>query len=59
MAPIEPAWLTVAIPINIEPKTANINARGGIIITITLIQNLKLNSPLNGTGGATPFLILA
>ena len=47
IAPIEPAWLTVAIPIKIEPKTAKISARGGIIITITRNQNLKLNSPID------------
>ena len=42
-----------------EPKTANINARGGMIIITTLNQNFKSNLPLNGTGGATPFFILA
>ena len=59
IAPIEPAWFTVAIPIKIEPKTAKINARGGMIITTTLNQNFKSKFPLNGTGGATPFFILA
>ena len=59
IAPIEPAWFTVAIPIKIEPNTANINASGGMIITTTLNQNFKSKFPLNGTGGATPFFILA
>ena len=59
IAPIEPAWFTVAIPINIDPRTANINASGGIITIITFIQNLKSNSPLKGTGGADLGLILA
>ena len=52
IAPIDPAWLTVAIPKSIDPKTAKIKARGGIITIKTLIQNFESKFPLNGTGGA-------
>ena len=59
IAPIEPAWLTVAIPKRIDPKTAKIKARGGIIINKILNQNAESNFPSYGTGGAALGLNLA
>ena len=52
VAPIAPAWLTVAMPSRIEPKTAMISVRGGAKTMKTRRTNLKSNLPSLGTGGA-------
>ena len=46
IAPIAPAWFTVAIPIMIEPKTVKINVSGGTSAITTFNKNLLSIFPL-------------
>ena len=41
IAPIAPAWLTVAIPYKIDPKTITINTNGGIKEKILFCKKLS------------------
>ena len=51
-APKAPAWFTVAIPAIMEPRTTNINARGGIKMISTSSQKFLSIFPLWLTDGA-------
>ena len=58
-APIAPAWLTVAIPVIIDPKTRKIKPSGGTNVKTTPPQNLKSIVPLYLTAGAALGRIVA
>ncbi len=59
MAPMAPAWLTVATPRMIEPRTMKISVSGGTSASTTRTMNLWSYLPSNGTGGALAGLISA
>ena len=52
MAPMAPAWFTVAIPMMIEPRTAKMRVNGGTSARKTLTAKLQSKAPSKGTGGA-------
>ena len=59
IAPIAPAWFTVAMPVRMEPSTARMRTSGGTIASTTLRRNLRSIRPSYRTGGALFGLIRA
>ena len=45
IAPIAPAWFTVAMPVRIDPSTAKMRVRGGTRASSTRKPKLQSNFP--------------
>ena len=52
IAPIAPAWFTVAMPARIDPSTARMRVSGGMRASATVRKNRPSIRPSYGTGGA-------
>ena len=52
IAPIAPAWFTVATPVRMEPSTARMSVRGGTSASTTPRKNRASIRPSYRTGGA-------
>ena len=52
IAPMAPAWFTVAMPARMEPSTARMRVSGGTSASSTPRRNLRSLRPSYGTGGA-------
>ena len=48
-----PAWLTVAMPVRMEPSTTTIRVSGGTRMNSTRIQKAASKRPSTGTAGAS------